>query len=80
MKRITQLVQISSWLILAVVMAWPMTAQAGVLDGITLATSYYNQPSSNTGGAALSARLPVGPLPCTTPGGFPSTGAGPRFT
>ena len=44
----------------------PMTASpvmAAGVEGITFATSYYNQPSSNTGGAALSARLPFGTLP-----------------
>lgn len=41
----------------------PMTAQAASLDGLTFATSYFNQPVSNTGGASLSVRLPFGTLP-----------------
>ena len=57
MKRFNLLLAVMSILLL------PVMGQAASLDGISFATSYYNQPVSNTGGAALSARLPFGTLP-----------------
>ena len=58
------MMKILMMVVMLAAMMVPVQAKAAAdFSGITFATSYYNQPVSNTGGTSVSARLPFGTLP-----------------